>query len=246
MLRSHTQSKNKMISTACTAALKNLVNSRLDANVVVDESRGDGTLLVRKRRVLEQEINARLRQTSDVDLSQHIQTSITCPEHSFSGKNLTYRHLGNYAHPLHGDPKTMSNEVAAAKNSVRFHFTNDNGPSSRGVEDEDEKNKEIRNPLPFAAKVSTRSILHPTDKSKVPHEKSAVAIPYLIGRTNHDAKENGLRKLDKGYQADDSYGRDYLETDSNQTTIEGWQFPEQGLIDMERSEMMVAGMVIQR
>lgn len=244
MLRSLTQSKNKMISTACTAALKNLVNSRLDANVVVDESRGDGTLLVRKRRVLEQEINARLRQTSDVDITQHTQTSIMCPEHSFSGKNLTYRHSGDYAHTLHGDPKTMSEDLAAAKNSVRFHFTNDNGAGGP-AEDETEKNKEIKNQLPlvmpFAAKVSGKSILHRGDeKPKMAHESGAVTVPYLSARASHDGKE--MRKSDEGYPADDSYGRDYLETDANQTTNE-WQFPEQGLIDMERSEMMVAGMV---
>ena len=92
MLRPLVASPNRTISVASAAALKNLQNARLDANVVVDESLGDGTLLVRKRRALEQEINARLRGDAQ-RLAQRTRTSVACPEHSFSGRNLSLIHI---------------------------------------------------------------------------------------------------------------------------------------------------------
>lgn len=230
MLRSLVASPNRMISVACAAALKNLQNARLDANVVVDESPGDGTLLVRKRRALEQEINARLR--SDAErLAQRTRTSVACPEHSFSGRNLVWRRIDDFAHPLHGDPKTMSDEAAAAKNSVRFRFTNDNG-CAEDAELADEK--ELRQQLLTAPLSASAKGIWQLRSEKAP--LIGAPPPYLIGCAEPGAKEGLRNKCDDGY---DSCGGDYLEMDRD----DGLRFPAQGLVDLERSEMMVAGKI---
>lgn len=56
MLRSLIHSKHKMISVACSAALKNLLHTRTDYSAVGNNR--DGALIMRKRRNLEQELDA--------------------------------------------------------------------------------------------------------------------------------------------------------------------------------------------
>ncbi|XP_039291012.1 adenomatous polyposis coli protein [Nilaparvata lugens] len=65
MLRSLVHSKHRMISMGASAALKNLLASRPDADIFDRTSRGMPTLLVRKRRALEQELDCTLSETCD-------------------------------------------------------------------------------------------------------------------------------------------------------------------------------------
>ncbi|XP_054281505.1 adenomatous polyposis coli homolog isoform X2 [Macrosteles quadrilineatus] len=65
MLRSLVHSKHKMISMGSSAALKNLMAARPEADVMDRASRGLPSLLVRKRRALEQELDSTLTETCD-------------------------------------------------------------------------------------------------------------------------------------------------------------------------------------
>lgn len=65
MLRSLTHSKHKMISMACAAALKNLMNARLDIEVNKEDDRiCDSSLLSPKRHLFEREIGDRLQENN--------------------------------------------------------------------------------------------------------------------------------------------------------------------------------------
>uniref|UniRef100_A0A1B6ETN9 Adenomatous polyposis coli protein basic domain-containing protein n=1 Tax=Cuerna arida TaxID=1464854 RepID=A0A1B6ETN9_9HEMI len=65
MLRSLVHSKHKMISMGSAAALKNLLAAMPEADIMDRASRGMPTLLVRKRRALEQELDTTLAETCD-------------------------------------------------------------------------------------------------------------------------------------------------------------------------------------
>lgn len=86
MLRSLVHSKHKMISMGSSAALKNLLAARPDADILDKASRGMPTLLVRKRRALEQELDATLAETCD---------NIEPPERWDSRESVTSTHSEN-------------------------------------------------------------------------------------------------------------------------------------------------------
>uniref|UniRef100_A0A1B6D309 Adenomatous polyposis coli protein n=1 Tax=Clastoptera arizonana TaxID=38151 RepID=A0A1B6D309_9HEMI len=86
MLRSLVHSKHKMISMGSSAALKNLLAARPEADIMDRVSRGLPTLLVRKRRALEQELDATLSETCD---------NIEPPERWDSRESVTSTHSEN-------------------------------------------------------------------------------------------------------------------------------------------------------
>lgn len=80
MLRSLIHSKHKMISVACSAALKNLTNARFDLSTdIADIRSSESSLLMRKRRPLESEIGV---QSRDDDVSNK----------SYETQPVNYRH----------------------------------------------------------------------------------------------------------------------------------------------------------
>ncbi|XP_026675357.1 uncharacterized protein LOC108632269 isoform X2 [Ceratina calcarata] len=116
MLRSLIQSKHKMISMGSSAALKNLLSARPGCNNFVhldSTARGLGlptlpTLVARKQKALEQEIDQNLAETCDNIEPSTSPTSkddkLFKVEHSFLGMNS--RTLRSYQ--LHGQPSTSN------------------------------------------------------------------------------------------------------------------------------------------
>ncbi|RZF44944.1 hypothetical protein LSTR_LSTR014880 [Laodelphax striatellus] len=97
MLRSLVHSKHRMISMGASAALKNLLASRPDADIFDRTSRGMPTLLVRKRRALEQELDCTLSETCDNIESpgrwdSHESVTSTHSENTFDRMNRASHH----------------------------------------------------------------------------------------------------------------------------------------------------------
>ncbi|XP_075231936.1 uncharacterized protein LOC142330508 isoform X3 [Lycorma delicatula] len=86
MLRSLVHSKHRMISMGASAALKNLLTSHPDADILDRASRGMPQLLVRKRRALEQELDTSLSETCE---------NIESPERWDSHESITSTHSEN-------------------------------------------------------------------------------------------------------------------------------------------------------
>lgn len=124
MLRSLIHSKHKMISVASTAALKNLLECRADANILNDSNRGGATLMMRKRRALELEIDARLKESPE-NLGQ-------LESMSYDSMPATFTEHGNYV----GKSGTVKNSesddtMSKSGNSVRFNLSFDESESSK-------------------------------------------------------------------------------------------------------------------
>lgn len=123
MLRSLVHSKHRMISMGATAALKNLLTSRPDAEILDRASRGMPTLLVRKRRALEQELDVSLSETCE---------NIESPERWDSHESITSTHSENIFDRTTRTHCHRSGSLQIMKRSGSSNGSN-NGVGSNGV-----------------------------------------------------------------------------------------------------------------
>lgn len=229
-----------MISVASTAALKNLLACRADANIMNDSSRGSATLMMRKRRALEQEIDAKLNEQggensghSEVSDMSYDSMAPSTPTFVASSQHSNYNSKsGTIAikNASNGESSPEEHQpMIKSGNSVRFNLT-----SSFGESDKIKENGTRRSKSPVAG--ANKGILVKPDDNR----KKELGC----SDEDHDAeanasKTNGFRKVEEPYNVDDSFG-DYAETDLDQPTDYSLRFREQGN-DLRKSEMLVTG-----
>ncbi len=233
MLRSLVHSKHKMISLASSATLKNLTNARFDAGL--SESGRVGALVMRKRRALAEEIDARLRESAADNADRESENFGTVKERGFNGKNDSMQNVDFNSIRSYAESKSTNDDASMTRsvNSVRFSLPSEG----------DEKDKENQNPSSpgYRSPVSAagKSILKPEErKSK---ENGFGFETCGDEEDTAGSKTNGYRKIEEPYNVDDSFG-DYAETDIDQPTNYSLRFTEQRA-DVERCEMIVAGTV---
>ncbi|XP_065220907.1 adenomatous polyposis coli protein-like isoform X2 [Planococcus citri] len=248
MLRSLIHSKHKMISVASTAALKNLLACRADANIMNDSNRGNATLMMRKRRALEQEIDAKLNEQSEnlgqLEVSEMSYDSMTPPPMTTTTSSFVAsgERSANY-NSKSGTvtPTTMKNNITGESsepmiksgNSVRFNLSLSFDESDK-IKENGSLTRVSKSPVG-----ANKGILVKSEENR--GKKESFSYSDDDDNNGHASKTNGFRKVEEPYNVDDSFG-DYAETDLDQPTDYSLRFREQGN-DLRKNEMLVTGSV---
>lgn len=240
MLRPLTHSNHQAISLASAAALRNLMSCQTSPTTAVINDVHSGTLILRKQRAAELEMDIRLTDTSG-PTEPDVTTNCECMSRVISEqkiKDMTNNEFNSACSNVDVDSKqTDDASVSCVANSARYNL----------IFDKEDGRVKTKN----STSENCRNLTCEKDEIL---NKSEVQLKMKLSNYNFEKfrevddteseKMNGYRKIEEPYNLDDTFG-DYTETDLDQTTNYSLRFSEQGSdlrsnSDVEQSDLAVS------
>lgn len=223
MLRPLTHSNHQAISLASAAALRNLMSCQTSSTTAVANDIQSGTLILRKQRAAELEMDIKLTDTSG-PTEPDVSTSCECMSLVSSEqkvRNMTTNEFNSACSYVDENSKEIDDtSVNCVSNSARYNLIFDDGNGC--VKTKNQTSENCRN--------LTCEKDETLNKSEVQLKMKRLNYNFEKFCEEDDMeskKMNGYRKIEEPYNLDDTCG-DYTETDLDQTTNYSLRFSEQG------------------